>query len=82
MTRLILRYSPRFFVTMLAFPTVPSFRFHAVVYRILIKKCISLDSVQKRREADDKLKFTEYVVTEIILLFSIFEYLQFVSVFK
>ena len=65
--------SPRFFDTMHAFSTAPSFRFQTVVYRVEIEKCVSLDSVQKRREADDNFKFTEYVVMEIILLFSIFK---------
>ena len=54
------------------FSTVLSFRFQDVVYRVEIQKCVSLDSVQKRREADDNFKFTEYEVLEIILLFSIF----------
>ena len=71
-TRPISPYSPRFLVTMHAFSTVPSFRFQAVVDRVEIEKCVFLDSVQKRREADDNFKFTEYVVMEIILLFSIF----------
>ena len=62
----------RFFVTMHAFSTVPSFRFQTVVYRVEIEKCVSLVSVQKRCEADDNIKFTEYVVMEIILPFSIF----------
>ena len=55
-----------------AFSTVPKFRFQAVVYRVEIEKYVSLDSVQKRREADDNFKFTEYVVMEIIPVFSIF----------
>ena len=62
MTRPISPYFNRFFVTMLAFSTVPSFRFHAVGYRAEIEKCVSLDSLQKRREADGNLKFTEYVI--------------------
>ena len=59
-------------VTMHAFSTIPKFRFQAVVYRVEIEKYVSLDSVQKRREADDNFKFTEYVVMEIIPLFSKF----------
>ena len=65
-TRPIAPYSPRFV------PSFPSFNYQAVVYRVEIEKCVSLHSVQKRREADDNFKFTEYVVTEIIPLFSIF----------
>ena len=37
------------------------FRFHAFGYRVEIEDCISLDSVQKRREADGNFKFTKYV---------------------
>ena len=48
------------------------FRFYAVCYRVEIENCIFLNSVQKRREADDNFEFTKYVVEEIILLFSIF----------
>ena len=39
---------------------------------ISIEKCVSLDSVQKRREADANFKFTEYVVMELILFFRYF----------
>ena len=38
------------------------FRFHAVGYQVEIENCVSLDSMQKRREADDNFKFTKYVV--------------------
>ena len=48
------------------------FRFHAVGFRVEIENCIFLDSVQRRRKADDNFKFTKYVVEEIILRFSIF----------
>ena len=48
------------------------FRFHSFGFRVEIENCIFLDSVQKRREADDNFEFTKYVVEEIILLFSIF----------
>ena len=71
-TRPISHYSSRFFATMLAFSTVPSFRFHAVGYRVENEKFVSLDSVQKRSEADDNFKFTEFVFIEIILHPSIF----------
>ena len=73
MTRPISPHSARVFVTtMHAFSAIPSFRFQAFVYQVEVEKCVSLDSVKKRREADDNFKFMEYVVTEIILLFSIF----------
>ena len=42
------------------------FRFHAVGFRVEIENCIFLNSVQKRREADDNFEFTQYVVEEII----------------
>ena len=59
-------------VTMHAFLTVPKFRFQPVVYRVEIEKYVSIDSVKKRREADDNFKFTKYVVMEIIPPLAIF----------
>ena len=53
-------YSPRFFITMHAFSTIPSFRFQAVVCRVEIEKCVSLDPVQKRREADENFICTAW----------------------
>ena len=44
------------------------FRFHTVIYRVEIKNCILLDSVQKRPEAGDNYKLKKYVVKEITLL--------------
>ena len=38
------------------------FRFLAFGYRVEIENCISLNSVQKRRETDDNFKFTKYVI--------------------
>ena len=70
-TRPISLYSPRFFVAMLAFSSV--LRYHAVDYRVKIENCVFLDTVQKKREADDNYKFTKYVVKEITLPFSIFQ---------
>ena len=48
------------------------FRFHAFGYRVKIENCISLDSMQKRREADDNFKFMKYVVQETTLFFRYF----------
>ena len=48
------------------------FRFHAVGFRVEIEKCISFDSVQKRREADDNFKFMKYVVQGNNTFFQIF----------
>ena len=38
------------------------FRFDDFGFRVEIENCISLDSVQKRREADENFKFTKYAI--------------------
>ena len=38
------------------------YRFHAFGYRVEIEKSISLDTIQKRREADDNFKFSKNVI--------------------
>ena len=43
-------------------PCYAIFRFHAFGYRVEIENCTSLDSVQKKREADDNFKFMRYVI--------------------
>ena len=43
------------------------FRFHDFGYWVEIEICISLDSLQKRREADANFKFMKYVVQETTL---------------
>ena len=61
-------------------PTSPDSRFllamlfldFMLTVRVEIENCIFLDSVQKRREADDNFEITKYVVIELILLSSIF----------
>ena len=61
----------------------PSLGFQPVVYRVEIEKYVSLDSVQKRREADDNFKFTEYVVMEIILFFRYFnQFFHKINIYK
>ena len=52
-----------FFFAMLLFSSL--LRFYAAGNRVEIENSVSLDSVQKRREADNNYKFTKYLVKEI-----------------